>query len=234
MTKPVSAAILARVSSDRQSPERQIADLTAYAESQGWELVETIVACVSGSKVRYSDREDVQQVSLLAESGRIQKLLVHEVSRIGRSPLETLQLVELCHEHGVSVADFSQKCETLTSKGRPTLYANVILPLLAGLARNETEERRDRIMSGLATARRKGKKLGRPKGTTTPREEFLANHKDVIKQLKAGQSIRNAAKITGKGTSTVQRVKSAMDGGGGQRNVEANSTRLAKSPERCL
>jgi hypothetical protein len=34
---------------------------------------------------------------------------------------------------------------------------------------------------------------------------------DVTRQLRAGQSIRNTAKITGKGVSTVQRVKAAMD-----------------------
>ena len=65
-------------------------------------------------------------------------------------------------------------------------------------------------MSGLENARRKGKKLGRPTGTTTPREEFLADHKDIIKLLRAGQSIRHTAKITGKSPSTVQRVKAAM------------------------
>jgi transposase len=33
---------------------------------------------------------------------------------------------------------------------------------------------------------------------------------DVLRQLKAGQSVRNAAKITGRGVSTVQRVKLAL------------------------
>jgi uncharacterized protein YerC len=33
---------------------------------------------------------------------------------------------------------------------------------------------------------------------------------DVLRQLKAGQSVRNAAKITGKSVSTVQRVKLAL------------------------
>ena len=43
----------------------------------------------------------------------------------------------------------------------------------------------------------------------SPRD-FLAAHKDVVKQLRAGHSIRNTAKITGKSISTVQRVKAAM------------------------
>lgn len=39
---------------------------------------------------------------------------------------------------------------------------------------------------------------------------YSRNHKDVVKHLRAGQSIRNTAKITGKSVSTVQRVKAAM------------------------
>jgi carboxylate-amine ligase len=42
------------------------------------------------------------------------------------------------------------------------------------------------------------------------REIFFQKHKDIARQLKAGQSVRNAAKITGKGVSTVQRVKLAL------------------------
>ena len=37
----------------------------------------------------------------------------------------------------------------------------------------------------------------------------IQRHKDIVRQLKARQSIRNAAKITGKGISTVQRVKAS-------------------------
>lgn len=47
-------------------------------------------------------------------------------------------------------------------------------------------------------------------GTNLNQADFLTNRKDVVKQLRAGQSIRNAGKITGKGISTVQRVKAAI------------------------
>ena len=82
--------------------------------------------------------------------------------------------------------------------------------LLAELARNERETLIDRINSGLDKARRDGKTLGRPQGSTLDRTDLLSKHKDVVKQLRAGQSIRNTAKITGKGASTVQRVRAAI------------------------
>ena len=43
-----------------------------------------------------------------------------------------------------------------------------------------------------------------------PRAVFLQKHRDIIRLLNAGQSVRNTAKIAGKGVSTVQRVKAAV------------------------
>jgi DNA invertase Pin-like site-specific DNA recombinase len=78
-----------------------------------------------------------------------------------------------------------------------------MLALLAEMARNEAETLRERIRSGLEQARRKGIKLGRRPGTRLRREDFLQRHRDILRQLKSGQSVHNAAKITGKGVSTV-------------------------------
>ena len=78
------------------------------------------------------------------------------------------------------------------------------------MARNETETLWERINSGLAEARRQGRKLGRPEGTGLDASDLLEKHTDVVRQLKAGQSVRNTAKITGKGAGTVQRVKAAL------------------------
>ncbi len=78
------------------------------------------------------------------------------------------------------------------------------------MARAEKETLVERIKSGLAEARRKGRKLGRPEGSGLERSELLAKHRDIIRLLKAGQSVRNTAKIAAKGISTVQRVKAAL------------------------
>jgi DNA invertase Pin-like site-specific DNA recombinase len=81
--------------------------------------------------------------------------------------------------------------------------------LLAEMARAERETIVERIRSGLDEARRKGVKLGRPVGKDDP-AALLERHKDVVKQLRAGQSIRNTAAITGKGVSTVQRIRGIL------------------------
>ena len=83
-TKPTNAIILVRVSTKEQNVDRQISDLDAFADKQGWNVVETISSHVSGSKVKYQEREDLDQVRPLVEMGKAEKLLLHEVSRIGR------------------------------------------------------------------------------------------------------------------------------------------------------
>ena len=100
---------------------------------------------------------------------------------------------------------------TPLANGRRNPAASIMLSPLAEMARNEVEVLRERINSGLAQARRKGVVLGRPKGSTVSSDDLLAKHSDIVRLLKQGQSIRHAGKITGKGFSTVQRVKKILD-----------------------
>ena len=118
--------------------------------------------------------------------------------------------VETLETFGVSLYWHAQGIETLLPNGKRNPAAGIMLALLAEMARAELETLRARILSGLADARRRGQKLGRPIGTRLTRAAFLEKHRDIIRLLKAGQSVRNTAKIAGKGASTVQRVKAAV------------------------
>jgi DNA invertase Pin-like site-specific DNA recombinase len=146
----------------------------------------------------------------LAVAGKTRRALVNEVSRLSRRPAVVHALVEQLEAVGISLYWHAQGIETLLPSGKRNPAAAIMLALLAEMARAETDTLRERINSGLAEARRKGVKLGRPTGSKVPVEEMLAQHKDVIKHLRAGQSIRNTAKLTGKAPSTIQRVKWAM------------------------
>src|SRR5207253_6336220 len=138
--------------------------------------------------------------------GKIKKVLVHEISRVARRNSVTHAFVEMLEDCRVSLYWHAQRIETLLPNGKRNPAAAIMLALLAEIARSETETLRDRIRSGLAQAKRKGVRLGRPLGTTLARDTFLQKHKDIVRQLKSGQSVRNAAKITGKAISTVQPV----------------------------
>ncbi len=210
-TKLVPVAILVRVSADKQDTSRQIHELLEVATENDWEVVEVIEESGVSGKADESARPGLARAHVLASKGEIKKVLVHEVSRIARRNSTAHKFIGEMEALGVSLYWHVQRIETLLASGKRNPAASIMFSLLAEMAQNERETLVDRINSGLAKARREGKTLGRPKGSTLKTTEFLSNHKDVVKQLRAGQSIRNAAKITGKGVSTVQRVKQAVE-----------------------
>jgi len=207
---PVPVAILLRVSTDRQETARQRNELRAVAENKGWNVVEVCEETVTG-RAGMEERDGLQRVEELAAAGRIRKVLVHEISSLSRRPSIAHTFTEMLEGYGVSLYWHAQGIETLQASGKRNPAAAIMLAVLAEMARAETDTLRERISSGLAEARRKGVTLGRPKGSGLETADFLAKHRDLVKLLRAGQSIRNAAKIAGKGVSTVQRVKAALD-----------------------
>ena len=204
---PVPVALLVRVSTDRQDTARQTSELRAVAESKGWHVVEVVEETVSG---RADDRPGLRRIEALAAGGKIKKVLVHEISRLTRRPSIAHVFVETLEGCGVSLYWHAQGIETLMPSGKRNPAAAIMLALMAEMARAETDTLRERINSGLAEARRKGVVLGRKRGSGASRADFLHKHADVAKLLKEGQSLRHAAKISGKGTSTVLRVSRAL------------------------
>lgn len=209
MEKCVPVAILVRVSTSKQETDRQVAELQEYAASKGYQIVETCREQVSGA-ARAEERHGLLRAEELALSGQVAKILVHEVSRLARRNSVAHAFVEKLDEVGVSLYWHQQGIETLLPNGKRNPAASIMFALLAEMARAERETLSERIKSGLSEARRKGRRLGRPKGSGLPDAKLLAKHKDICRRLREGHSIRNTAKITGKGVSTVQRVKGIM------------------------
>jgi len=208
--KSTPVAIFLRVSTDKQTTDRQKAELFAYADSKGFSVVEVVEETISG-KASAVDRTGLKRIEELAEAGKIKKDLVHEVSRVARTNSILHRFVENLEAHSCSLYWHSQAIETLLPNGKRNPAASIMLSLLSELAVAEVEVLRERIKSGILECRRKGVVLGRPKGSTISNEEMLSKHSDIVRLLKKGQSIRHASKISGKGTSTVQRVKIILD-----------------------
>jgi len=167
----VPVAILVRVSTSRRDTERQVSELEAYAASKGYRIVEICCETISG-RADDNDRQGLKRIEGLAQTGRIQKVLVHEVSRLAPKNSRAHRFVEMLESYGVSLYWHAQGVETLLPNGKRNPSAGIMLALLAEMARAEVELPRERIVSGLNEARRKGVILGRRKGSTVPRESF--------------------------------------------------------------
>lgn len=209
-TVSVPVAILVRVSTAKQETTRQITELKDLANSKGWRVVAVCEEAGISGRANEQERHGLLEIEELARTGKIKKVLVHEVSRLARRNSLVHKFVETMEELGVSLYWHAQGVETLMSNGKRNPAASIMLALLAEIARSEVETLSNRIKSGLSEARRKGLKLGRPTGSTMDGSQRLSKHRDIVRLLRAGQSVRNTAKILGKGASTVQRVKATL------------------------
>ena len=205
----MNVAIFTRVSTNDQTTDRQTNDLRDLCAKQGWTITHTITETVSGAK-RATDRAGIQQLFNLAKSKTIKKVVITEVSRIGRNVAEGVQIIEALAQAGVSLYVGNIGMETLLPDGKQNFMFKPILLTLIGFAEMERELMRERIKSGLATAKKKGKTLGRPEGKESD-TETLDKYPTVTKAVRAGAlSIRKIAKLYDVSPNTVQKVKEAM------------------------
>lgn len=206
----VSVAIFTRVSTKSQDYQRQIADLAAYAQKMNYQVVATISEKVSATKKKNDERKGINELLELAKAKKINKILVTEVSRLGRRPSETLKLIEELTTNKISIYSQNFGLETLLPNGKQNPAASLIFLIYAEIARMETDALSERIHSGLDEARRKGVELGRKEGTTIDEKEFKKKYSKPMADLRAGLSIRKVAKIHSLSKGTIEKIKKLL------------------------
>lgn len=207
-----TAAIYARVSSmgDRQSTERQIEDLTRYAEGKGYDIVKVFQEHISGAKSN-QERGVLSECLGFCKTERPGTLMVTELSRLGRSTVEVLKAVEDLTTAGVNTYILDLNLSTLDERGEENPVAKMVLTVLALGAEMERKLILGRLNSGRALAKSKGVKMGRPKGSALTKEDLQAKYPEVVRHLRKGKnSIREIAKLTNVSVSTVQRIKACI------------------------
>jgi DNA invertase Pin-like site-specific DNA recombinase len=204
----MKVALYCRVSTNDQHNLRQINDLSDLVKSQGWVIEEIITEYISGAKQNI-EREGINQVLQLAAAGKIDKVVVTEISRLGRKVSQVIEIIEKMADYNVSIYIQNIGMETLLPNGKENIMFKPILVTLAGFAEMERELLRERIISGMKTAKRQGKNIGRPTGTAE-QTDVLEKYPKVVKGLKLGLSIRGTADFANVSSPTVQKVKKAM------------------------
>lgn len=202
------AVIFVRVSKKEQDYHRQLEDLRIVAQTQSVHVVAEISEKISGVRTN-QERGGIQELLQLCRQGAIQKVLVCEVSRLGRSTVEVLQVVDELTRLGISIYVNNFGIETLKN-GKRNPVAQFMFTLLAEFARLEQETLRERILSGMEEARRQGKKIGRPDGTREEKATFLKKYGSVARNLRAGLSVRKTAKLCEVSINTVRKVKTLL------------------------
>jgi DNA invertase Pin-like site-specific DNA recombinase len=192
---PVRAAIYARVSTTDQSPEMQLEELRTYAERRGFEIAgEYVDNGVSGSKDR---RPALDRLMRDAHRRQLDSLLVWKLDRFGRSLRHLVNALAELEARGVAFVSLRDNLDLSTPAGR------LMFQIIAAMAEFERSLTVERVKAGMASARKRGKHVGRP---AMPVDPAL-----VLGLLREGLSRRAIAKRLGVSEAKVRRVLAGCD-----------------------
>lgn len=151
------AAIYARVSTSNngQNPEMQLRELREYCQRRGLEIAgEYVDAGVSGAK---EHRPQLDALLAACRKRCVDAVVVYRYDRFARSLRQLVNALEEFRSLGIEFISLHEGVDTSTPNGR------LVFGIFASIAEFERELIRDRVKSGIAAARSKGKRLGRPR-----------------------------------------------------------------------
>ena len=149
-------ALYTRCSTTDQSVELQLDELRAHAANRDFDIVQTYTDNgVSGSK---TSRPALDQLLADGHRRKFDAVLVWKLDRLGRSLSHLIRLVDQFGSLGVDLISLRDTGMDTTG---PT--GKLIFHVLASVAEFERDLIRERTKAGLASARRRGKRLGRPR-----------------------------------------------------------------------
>ena len=166
----------------------QIRELQAYCERRGWLVSgEYVDVGVSGTKEK---RPNLDRLRDDARHRQFDVVAVYRYDRFARSVPQLVNALGEFDALGIQFVSLHEGVDTSTPNGR------LVFAILAGIAEFERELIRDRVRSGLAAARAKGRRLGRP-----PKRIDAIR----IRELRAaGESWRAVARQLGVGVATAR------------------------------
>lgn len=201
--------IYCRVSSvqeGRQSYDRQVAELTEYANQHNYQLVKAFKEKVSGNKCN-AQRPILMEMIDFVKNNNIQKVVCLEISRLGRNTLECLQCINILTENSVSLLIVNNGLETLNDKGEVNPVTQLILTIMLELGAMERKLIRERVESGYNHFRKNGGIVGRKQGYKKPIQEMKEQYKEEIKMLEKGYSYQHISQITNTNKNTLTKLK---------------------------
>lgn len=150
------AAIYARVSTNNgQDPTVQTRELREYCQRRGWHIAgEYVDAGVSGAKER---RPQLDALLAVCRKRLVDAVVVYRYDRFARSLRQLVNALEEFRSLGIEFISLHEGVDTSTPNGR------LVFGIFASIAEFERELIRDRVKSGIAAAKSKGKRLGRPR-----------------------------------------------------------------------
>lgn len=199
------AIIYARVSTQGQDYDRQLAELRQYADRIGYDVVKTFSEKISGAK-KVEERQAMTELLNYIEVNKVDKVLIYECSRLSRRAVDFLSIIEILNEKKISLYIHQNGLETLLPNGEINPIATLVLGILAQFNSMERSLIRSRMESGYNNFRNNGGVVGRKTGYRKTTEQLKEEYAEEIRLLKKGYSLRNIAKITHTSVNTLRKL----------------------------
>ncbi len=136
----------ARVSTEQQNLDRQIDMLEKFG-----------VDFIYNEKMTGTKRNRPELEKLLERLTEGDTVVVESLTRLGRSTKDLIWLMETFNEKGVNLVSLKEAIDTTSSTGK------LLFALMSAIAQFECDVIADRTREGIAFARARGRKGGRPK-----------------------------------------------------------------------
>jgi DNA invertase Pin-like site-specific DNA recombinase len=151
----MKAAIYLRVSTDKQTTSAQRQELREICKRRGWDGVIEYEDVISGAKFT---RVGLDKMMTEVRRGRLDVVLCYKLDRLGRSLVSVAQLIGEMIDNKVALIIPGQGIDTSNDNSAARLQMNILI----AVAEFERDIIRERTLAGLAAARDRGTKLGRP------------------------------------------------------------------------
>jgi DNA invertase Pin-like site-specific DNA recombinase len=194
----------------RVSHETQNKDVQEFNLSNEYKVFKE--TC-SGS-IAFSERPEGAKIMKLVKEGKVEEILIHDISRIGRNNLDVLNMIQFFTSNNVNLISRREGLSTML-EGKPNPIASLIIGIMSTLAEYELNRLRDRRNEGIARAKERGvyANHGGNRREET-REEFMAKSdtKKIIKYLNEGNSLRRTSTLAEASLGKVQKVVKMLEG----------------------
>jgi DNA invertase Pin-like site-specific DNA recombinase len=167
---------------------------------------------ISG-KIPFSEREKGKELTQLVQSGKVNEVVVEELSRLGRNTIDVLTTLKFFEDNEVNVV--VRGMGNLQSKvnGKKNPIWNLITSVMSSLYELERENILERTEMGRKMYVMNGGKLGRKIGSVENRMGFLQKDrtKKIISLLEKGKSVRDISSRLGVSTKTIVKVRKYIE-----------------------
>lgn len=190
-----------RVSTLEQNPDRQLTN------SKDYDYVLTDYC--SGSIPLY-ERPKGSEVKKMIDNRTLTRLVIHDVTRIGRNTLDVLSIWSELTERGIIIECKNPNIRNINDDGKVDKFSELMLSILSTMSQFEKSLIRERQLEGIKVRKEKGLYGGRRIGTVDSVQSFLKKKRsqDILNYLSKGTySYDEISKILSVSTTTITKVK---------------------------